>query len=228
MMFAPTSKCLISKRLDRRGFSLLEMSIVLMTFAGIISGIWVASGMVRDKVKQSSFSELLYSTSRNVQALHAGKMFIDNSRTQSVMPYLASRNVFPADFTLNRAGVTVVLSPFGDVPANPISGGSPHRSFYVCGWDSDIRICSFAVNRVRSPMFAVEVLFNSSEVDQCINAVMRNSNPATLPGLVAVKFNNEAAGLVNMPLSLTAARNGCGAAFGGGVTVVDFVFKITP
>lgn len=211
-----------------RGFSLLELSVVMAVFGLFMAGVWGLSGVVRDGVRQTKFSSMLLSTVRNVRSFYARDMNIRDMRTNVVMQDLLDSGAFPGDSVVFNAGVPTVLSPFGAVAANPVSGASPYRSFYVCGWQTDSTICSFAGGVQSAPLFAVEVLFATSDVGSCMGAVVRNSNPAQLPGLVAVKFNGAPAGIVTLPISPAAARIGCQNAFAAGVAVVDFIFKINP
>ena len=217
----------------RRGFNLTEMAIVLGVISIIIGGIWAAAGAVGKDVKQEQFSEQLFNMVKNIRGAYMGKATVEDTRVAVVMPKLAQMKVFAGDSTRVVGGVTVVDTPFGQLP-NPISAGSAYDSIYVCGWKTATAQaqtnCEFTgAGTPNVPLLAVEVLLPSG--DTCIKAVMRNSSPATAPGLIDVVINgNKIANLGNpLPVPAALARQFCvPKAAGSDAVVVDFLYRITP
>jgi prepilin-type N-terminal cleavage/methylation domain-containing protein len=204
------------------GFSLAELAVVLAIVALLFSGIWTAAGNTNRNVKQQKFSELLYSVSESVRGHYAGKPYFESTNVGTMMGKLtqAQMNVFPGDALRYVNPNWLVISPFGE-HTNPFVGSSPYKSFYVCGWQtSGSTHCDVAggsgANNV--PLFALEALFLEND---CVAAALRNSNSATLPGLVAVVINGT---FQTLPLTLAAANSACVA----GVNYADWVFRLTP
>ncbi len=221
------------KRRLMRGASLTESTIVLGIVGILLGGIWAMANDMRNSVKQQKFAELLTSTVDGVRGIYAGKAFFDSTLVTNMMPNLARMNIFPGD-VLKQVGLeTVVVSPFGEVTPHPVpnAGATPHRSFYVCGWRSAPTAaqthCDFIGGQGNVPLFAVEALVNRPN---CIQAVMRNSNPVTQPGLVAVHINGGAALALPVPLVVPPATPLLGAvrACANAVNYIDFVYRLTP
>ncbi|MDR3425563.1 MAG: hypothetical protein P4M13_10920 [Alphaproteobacteria bacterium] len=210
-----------------RGFTLVEFAIVLGVIGAIMGGIWAMSGSMRNNTKQEKFSEMLTTTVGNIRGHYAGKAYFESHAVATMMPKLTSMNVFPGDAVYQNGGYSVVDNPFGSIL------GTYNSSFYVCGWmanptaaQSKCDTTSPPGTLVATPLFAIESLF--SDVASCGNAVVMNSNPATLPGLVAVYVNgNKDGGTTALPISPAVANLGgnCGSS---GTKVVDFVFRLNP
>jgi hypothetical protein len=72
-------------------------------------------------------------------------------------------------------------------------------------------------------LFAVEAILSKKN---CINVAVRNSNPSTIPGLVAVYIDGNMQ--KTLPLSLSMAGDsvtGCGKRT---INYVDFVYRLVP
>ena len=210
-----------------RGYSLTEVAIVLGVVGVIMASIWAYLGTMNNKVKQQRFSEMLFTIIGNVRGNYAGKAYFETTRVDGntgMMPRLTHMNVFSGEAVrVGAGGVSVVDSPFGKQPTTGLpSAGTAYDSLYVCGWQSapstTTAQCDFTTGTTNVPLFAVEVLLPR---DACITAALRNSNAASLPGLVGVYINGAKQ---TLPLTLPAAVTGCGNT----TNYVDFVFRLTP
>lgn len=208
-----------------RGFSLTEFAIVLGVIGIILAGIWALAGNMRNNTRQEKFSEMLTIIVGNIRGNYAGKAYFENTAIQKMMPILTQMNVFPGDAVYqNSNNNSVVDTPFGAIASSIYAS-----SLYACGWKAqpnaapnakcDITTVSGTTN---VPLFAIEALF--SDATSCIGAVLRNSNSATLPGLVAVYVNGTQMPSP-LPLATVALNSNCAK---NGTKTVDFVYRLNP
>ncbi len=206
-----------------RGFTMTEMGIVLFIFALVMSGVWTVARNMNENSKQAEFTELLQTISNNVRGYASGRASIPTTGTTETMATLATIGALPSQVSIQVSSTWVVDAPFGR-STNPHYSSSPHRSLYICGWKVDgtpSSRCVFSeegagVATADVPLFAIEGLMNRR---YCINAVVRNSNVASLPGLVAIYVNGSRQ---TLPVSVTAAQTACSNA---NVNYADWVFR---
>ena len=204
-----------------RGFSLIELAIVLGVMGIILGSIWMMAGDMRNNVKQEKFSEMLSVIVGNIRGNYAGKPYFDHTQVSKMMPNLVNLNVFPSDAVhqVSGGGVSIVDSPFGEVAG---SLASPYNSIYVCGWAAKTSTaCTYKTDTQNVPLFAIEALF--SDTTSCTGAVLSNSSSATLPGLVAVYINGTP--LAALPSDAVTANTACAA---NALKTVDFVYRLNP
>lgn len=220
-----------------RAFTLVEMAVVLAIVAVVMAGIWAAVGSMNAGAKQQKFAELLNTIVQNVRSSYIGRGTIPTTLVPGaigtgLMQELAVRNVFPGDIVRLVAngtsgcsvsgGCSVVDAPFGKKTTVGLpAAGTPYDSLYVCGWPATGGArCSFVSGTATTnvPLFAVEVLLSK---DECLKAIMRNSNPALTPNLVAIYSNGTRRAL---PMTFTIAGQACA----NDVNYVDFVFRLQP
>ena len=217
---------LASHKKHLRGFSLAELAIILGVVGVILAGIWALGGSMHNNGKQEKFSEMLTIIVANIRGNYTGKSSFESTQVSVIMPILTNLNVFPNDAVHLSGAISIVDSPFGEVATLP-AGLTTYNSLYVCGWKaSSSTHCDYGAGTAGVPLFAVEVLF--SDATSCADAVLRNSSPATLPGLVAVYINGTQ--MTSLPPSLstiapTAPAGNCTAA---GTKTVDFVYRLNP
>jgi prepilin-type N-terminal cleavage/methylation domain-containing protein len=191
------------------GFTLVEFAIVLGIIGVILSGIWAMASNVNNNIKLENFSTMLTTIVGNIRGHYVGRASFDDPGSALMsMDTLRNLNVFPGNM-VRATGIARVDTPFA------------LNSLQVCEWAlTGQTSCAGAVTG--SPLFAIEVLLSRKD---CIGAVLRNSNPATLPGLIAVYINNDIQG---MPLNSSTVDGACNLSGPATKITVDFVFRLTP
>ncbi|MFA5041295.1 MAG: hypothetical protein WC464_06660 [Bdellovibrionales bacterium] len=209
----------------KRGFSLAEFAIVMAVAGTIFGGIWVVSASMNENAKQQKFTELLSTIVENIRGSYTTRPFFESTLVTTMMPLLTSMNVFPGDSVKKSGTVSVVVSPFGEM-TNPQYAASPYKSIYVCGWadgaTTSTRCILTGAATSNVPLFAIEAILSPED---CINAVMRNSDPAARPGLVAVYIDGDKQALPMNLQKATSSTTGCKQLT---VNYVDFVYRLAP
>jgi len=207
-----------------RGANLTETTIVLGIIGILLGGIWAMIGDMRNSVKQQKFAELLTTVVDNIRGNYTGKAFFETTQISTgggvtgMMPRLKDMNVFPGEMV--QTGVDGIASPFG---AN---------TFFVCGWRSTgSTACNLAAGGTSNvPFFAIETRF--ANTGDCVQAVSRNSNPRTQPGLVDVYINGtgrvSAIPSLSLPWPPLASLTLAACARVAKPVTVDFVYRLTP
>ncbi|MDE2030104.1 MAG: type II secretion system protein [Alphaproteobacteria bacterium] len=207
----------------RRGFTLVELSIVLGFIAILIGGIWAYMGTARSKEKVAQAVQDIILTIDNVRAAYGGQAGIAGGM-QSVMPYLVQARALPAD-TLSSVSSTCgsstgsfAVGPWGN------TAGDGCGSFRICNWNSGSTTkCN--VNDATSDLF-FGIEFTQLDYGPCAE-LATGLSPAQTPGLtdIYINGNGAAASGKTIPLALTVAQGWCKTA---GSNTVDFIYRLRP
>jgi hypothetical protein len=202
------------KQRSTRGVSLTETAIVLGVVGAVLGSIWVMAAGMRNSVRQNDFSDELRTIVDNIRGNYAGKAYFDTTTMTTMMTTLKARNVFPGSTV--QPSVTRVTTPFG---VNTLS---------VCGWRATGSTNCSGAAVANVPLFAIEVRF--ANMGDCVQAVMRNSNPLTQPGLVDVYINGTGRVAANnsLPWTLATAITNCTGATSAAPKAVDYVYRLVP
>jgi type II secretory pathway pseudopilin PulG len=220
---------LAQTRRSTRGFSLVEFTIVLGVICVVLGGIWVVASNMYNEVKHQQFSEMLTTIVGNIRGAYAGRPFFESTVVSDVMPKLASMNVFPNDRVriINYDGTdyATVISPFGEF-TNPHDSDAPYNSLYVCGWvipgfDKCYPCPTCFPGATKVPLFAIEALVSDED---CIQVIMRNSDPSKQPGLVAMYSNGVRR---TLPFTFQSAAAACVPTAAGKPNYIDFVYRLS-
>lgn len=89
-------------RAARRGYSLVEMAIVLGIVSVVFGGVWIVSNTVTENTRRDrAFNELILVV-HNIRTLYQGRASISGDY-DALTSDLISRNVFPSEMIRNRS-----------------------------------------------------------------------------------------------------------------------------
>ncbi|MCL2473766.1 MAG: hypothetical protein FWF23_02525 [Alphaproteobacteria bacterium] len=157
-----------------KGFTLTEAAIVLGVIGLIMAGIWSVAASMMHTVRHADFSEMMVVVLENVRSVYAN---VPNFKDMNMedMKFMKNANVFPGNFVVVKGkDKGKVLTPLAN------------STLEVCSWDSGGTQASCANPVLNNPtLFAFEYTFSSFQ--DCLTALVRNSDPTAYDGLVAVR-----------------------------------------
>ncbi|MFY9288932.1 MAG: type 4 pilus major pilin [Alphaproteobacteria bacterium] len=203
-----------------RGFTLIELAIVLGVIGLVLGGLWATVSAVWEKTRQEKLYEEIFTIVKNVRSYYAGQAGISGS-FPALSTSLGNAGVFPGDMR-RTAGCTNGGAQCFDHPWATTALATPEGSFTICPWTVAGVVCGAGP----SPLFSIHLRDIPSEA--CINAVTKNSGTAAQPGLVDVVINGVsmvAAG-GRLPPAVSLVRTNCAAVTT--TPALDFVYRIIP
>lgn len=218
----------------RRGFSLLEVAIVVAIAGFVVSGLWFVASKVQRNVAINTATDQLYQIVENIRAIYI-------SRPGIAVDGTALAGCGAANFHSR-------LSCQGAFPADMIQGGPGGFAFH--GWDLATAGGSVLINPILIDFSAPAASLSSSfgvqflnlPVDVCTVMASQNSVPDQAQNLKAVLFRDNLGAITNsfsstdwaavngsptLPVLPNLAAAACQNAAGGGATAtVEWVFML--
>lgn len=219
---------------NERGFSLLEMAIVLGVFSAIVAGVWAVANSAYESSRREQFAEQLFVTVKNVRASYLGQAAVCGTFAQ-LTTRLVAEGAIPGDMVRgHNLAAGIVDSPWGS--GSP--GGAAMASGTLAVGAGTYAVASGGGSALATPCavassqqyFTIEL--RGLRTDSCIAIVTRNSGSSAPPGLVDVVINTVSmvtgAGTSQMlPVQVKDASTNCATAAAAGSTV-DFVYRLRP
>ena len=233
-----------NRQASRRGFSVMEIAIVMGIVAIILAGIWGYASSAWESTRQQQLTEEIATVAQNVRGFYAGQAGIGTGASSIgslwIVGALANANAIPSTMVRNGTGNCTTADGkniCADGPWSYSTAGAPTPaqvgSFIVCPWalnSSQNCVKAFSGGGATGPFqyFAIEQYGIPSA--SCLRAAMANSGAGAPSGLVDVYINGT--GIVNtlhdsLPVGLKDAKGNCTPAAGTSLTL-DFIFRLNP
>ena len=224
------------RKFKRRGFSLVELAIVLGVVGTVIGGVWGAAGVARQSSRLEQASENVSLSINAVRSVYGSQSAIVGSVAQ-VEPLMIQVGGMPThllrNFTTSCNGIT---NYFADTPwpgTADVCG-----TLRLCAWPAGISAggaqtvpyCSNVASNTMAQFFAVE--FTQLSYGSCVSLAQRLS-PSSSAGLRDIYINGYSAVATGsgLPVTPSLAANvapyvGKGCVTGSNANVIDFVYSL--
>ncbi|MDE1900700.1 MAG: type II secretion system protein [Alphaproteobacteria bacterium] len=213
----------------KRGFTLIELAIVLGVVASILGALWALVGIAREKARLATAIDAVTSTADNVQALYGSAPAIAGGYTDlngslTSMSGLVHAGVFPEALVQK----TMTTCSFGggaeNYVASPWTAYSPCGAIHVCAWNYVGTTVCPATSAAREPYFAVEV--TQLDYDACTALASSFApNGGTTPVDIYINGSGVVAAGGALPVSAAIATGKCSSTM---ANTVDFVYRLRP
>lgn len=209
-----------------RGFSMIEIAIVLAVIGAVLAGLWAAAATVYEYSRREQAREAITTTVANVRGFFSGQIGVSALAYAALTNQLLSENVIPS--SLKRpSGCSGNLC--ADNPWGANAGGSldTNGTYRVCNWDiNNSTDCSYT-SGTTSAFFGIEM--TGLQQKTCIGMV-QNMSSATMPtGLVEINVNGTnllKSGYAIQPVADNVTITQCKTATDGNGKVT-FVYRIS-
>lgn len=213
----------------RRGFTLLELTMVLMAVGFVTSAIWIAAEHVWDNYRVYRVNQQIQKTAQNIRDYYGNTIqqwgapgfAVGQDITANIEQLLPNTDIFPAEM---RRDPSQVPGSATDVIDHAINNSAVGGSFHV----------SVVKNPVTNIFDVFRLQIQGVSTAACINLLMSAPLTSDTIGYVRVGTNLPACGAINkgapviaggctgvIPMSQSQAQTWC-----TGATEVDFDFAL--
>ena len=202
-------------RYRNRGYSLMELAIVLAVIGSVIGVLWVAVGQAVSYMHRQKAREAVALTVDAARSYFAGQAGVPATAYAALTSQLIGSNVVPAFLSRGTALACSNLNSLcADTPWGALNGGAvdPNGTFRVCNWPTAGGAAGCATApAVLSPFFGVG--FTGLSTGDCIALVESVSSPTGPAGLVEINVNGTSllggVGATIQPVADTVASTQC-------------------
>jgi|GEM_PF-6530480 len=228
---------IIQRNHKRRGFTLIELAIVLGVAAAIISGIWTYASSATQSAKVEQAVEDISLTVDSTRAAYNATAAISGGIVK-VMQYLIGNGSMPNHLVNNMITACIpgaqASGHYAVSPFSPLSGSNDGcGTLRVCAWVAGIGAPSVAANKcdtaggggLSSQLFAVE--FTPLDPQSCMALATRATPTSPIAGLKDVYINGTSGLLATGSLPVTPNQAEINCSLGGlNGNIVDFVYSL--
>lgn len=217
----------------RRGFTLLELAIVMVIIGSIVGVLFAAGSTASHKVSINQATDELGQISQNMRNLYAGRTTsyaalgplnataADKDFTKFTPTYV-QQNVFPPEMLSPGAAPGTV--PCNGTVANNAFGGPAGTCGAAAVGTALIALAGSATTQVQ-----YVIRYKGLSANDCADLLVRNSLPGRETGLaqIIVNNNNVPAGIAYntttpLPLTSIAATNACNST----TNIIDWYYNL--
>lgn len=209
-----------SHRQNAAGFTLVEISIVLVIFGLILGGVWVAAGHVRLNSQVRTASQQLLAIVQNVRATFAELGGVTGGNSSNINQALDQLKVFPLDMRQGTSPTGVIFNPWSQVMSSNAGGfGVGSVQVYSDDCTNDEALTT------AQPCFAVTFL--GVPQSACIDLLVQSSQED--PTMQMIVVNGTIAGIINstcppLPITPSAAAAACTNGDGNGTNGIVWLY----
>ncbi len=208
-----TSNC-GNKRRQRRGFSLLEMAIVLGIIGVVLASLWGVISIVHETIKRDEATRQIEMAVQNVRAFYLGKGTVatpaGSGTFSNLTDYLLRQGVLPQDMIRDRAATTLRAD-------NSWGSGGPSGSIGDGTFAVDNTDVATSYDRFR-------IELRGLSFSACVALLSRLSGESGPKGLLYVEVNGTTED--EMPVSAEEAADLCEKSPSGTENKVGFIYRL--
>lgn len=204
----------LGTKASRRGFSLVEMAIVLGVLGVILGSLWGVVGLVRKNMKRDQAFNQIFLVVQNVRDFYLGRAYVEtpghSGSFSDLTHYLLAQGVLPAEMIRDRS-------------ANPLRADLPWGAKGASG--SALAEGGFAIDNGGgssvSGQFRIQL--RGLSFADCAALASRLSGPSGPASLLGVKINNSNK---DAPVSVEDANDACEEEPSGIRNQLDFTYRL--
>ncbi|MDX2027609.1 MAG: prepilin-type N-terminal cleavage/methylation domain-containing protein [Alphaproteobacteria bacterium] len=220
----------------KRGFSLIEMVIVITALGVVLTGVAIGSSMAWQRLQTNQASDELAIIVDNMRAAYNG----------TNASYSPIGGVPSPDFNQNNDYVRKGVFPAEMLSPRPLSGALPGTTTVANHpWAQDPVYGTARVDQVGTVGAPLQLVVRYAKLNQqqCADMIMRNSMPGGETGLIKVVITSSNSGVSKtctntaevgclLPIAPSDADDRCGDVWGGaddpGPFDVDWYYTLNP
>lgn len=175
-----------------RGYSLVELAIVLGIVGTIAGLIWGYANTAYEKVRRQQMLQEVRTVVENIRGSFTGQMGIPNLGVSGMVPFLVQNHAIPQEMvrtpylpSCTNNGNICADTPWG--MANAGGNAAPLGTFRVCDWVLGQISCFTNATPGTSQAFALIIV--NLPIGACMQLAEKISGPDGPPGLADVNIN---------------------------------------